>query len=330
MNEHNRILKVLMPNTKIYLIIIGLYTVMMFFYNIYLGALCLLLLGVLIYYNLLSIKNRKSEWTKYIENLSSDLGLATKNAVLNLPLPLIICEDNGTVLWYNKSMGDYFTNVDLLGKKVNEYIKDIDIKNIISKNIQIVDKVLIGDKIFSVLVNPIDITDSKRQSKYIVMLYFIDNTGYYNLSKKYESQRPVVCLVDVDNFDEALKSVDDVNRPTLVAEIDKKINMWANETNAVIQKYDDDKYILFFEEKYLDAVIAKKFDILDSIRDITAGNKFPVTLSVGVGKNAHDLGSLASYASSARDLALGRGGDQAVVKDGEKLLLFGGKTKEVE
>lgn len=330
MNEYNRILKVLMPNTKIYLFIIGLYTSVMFFYDYVLGIVGLVILGGLIYYNLLNIKTRRNEWTKYIENLSSNLGLATKNAVLNLPLPFLICEDDGMVLWYNRCFGDLYGESELIGKKVTDYVKDINIKKILDKNTNVLDKVAIGDKIYSVLINPINVQDEKKHAKYIIMLYFIDRTDYFSLKDLYNNKRAVICLVEVDNFDEVVKSVDDSNKPALIAEIDKKLNYWASENNAAVRKYDDNKYILFFEEKSLSGLQDKRFDILDSIRDINVGNKMPVTLSIGVGKSGENPAQLAAFASSSKDLALGRGGDQAVVKDGDKLLFYGGKTKEVE
>lgn len=330
MNEYNKILKVLMPNTKIYLIIIGIYTGAMFFYNIILGLAGMVVLAVLIYYNLLNVRNRRNEWTRYIENLSSNLGLATKNAVLNLPLPLVICEENGTVLWYNKSMGDLFSGTDLLGKRVNDYIKDLNIRKILDKKIDVINNTAIGNSFYSVLVNPIEINDNKKQDKYILMMYFIDRTEYYNLKETYESKKSVVGLVEVDNFDEVIKSLDEGEKPALIASIDKKLNSWASDINAAIRKYDDNKYVMFFEEKNLNQLQEKRFDILDNIRDINVGNKLPVTLSIGVGKNGENPSQLIAFAASSKDLALGRGGDQAIVKDGEKLLFYGGKTKEVE
>lgn len=330
MNEYNMIIKMLMPNTKIYLFIIAVYTSIMFFYNPPLGIVGLVVLGVLIYYNLLNFKTRKNEWTKYIENLSSNLGLATKNAVLNLPLPLVICEGDGTVLWYNKHFGELFGEADFLGKKVNDYIKDINLNKIIDKNLNLFDRVSVGDKSYSVLVNPISVKSDKRHDKYIIMLYFIDKTDYFYLKEQYEAKKGVIGLIEVDNFDEVLKSADADNRPALIAEIDRKLNSWAADIQGSIRKYDDNKYILFFEEKNLTLLQEKRFDILDSIRDINVGNKLPVTLSMGVGKNAENPMKLTDFASSSKDLALGRGGDQVVVKDGEKLLFYGGKTKEVE
>lgn len=339
MNEYNKVLKVLMPNTKIYIIIIAVYTCVMFFFKPYLGLVGLVVLGSLIYYNFLNVRTRKNEWTKYIENLSTNLGLATKDAVLNLPLPLLISDEDGTVLWYNGCFSDLYSGVDVLGKKVNGYVKEIDIDRIINKNITGIDRIPIGDRVFSVLVNPIKIDESKKdekkreekqRDKYIVMFYFVDRTDYFKLQAEFEDRKGVVCLVEVDNFDEVLKDVDESSRPALVAEIDKRINSWAGEIDASIKKYDDNKYVLYLEEKYLDKMEEKRFDVLDSVRDINFGNRFPATLSIGVGKNGDNPAQLTSFASSAKELALGRGGDQAIVKDRDKLYFYGGRTKEVE
>lgn len=330
MNEYNRVLKVLMPNTKIYLFIIAVFTCIMFFYEPVIGFIGLMVLGILIYYNLMNIKARKNEWTKYIENLSTNLGLATKNAVLNLPLPLIICEEDGNILWYNKSFGDLFQGGDFLSKSISSLIKDIDIAKILKKHVERLDGVHIGDRIFSVLLNPINIKDDKKKEKYIVMLYFIEMTEFSKLKQQYDDSKPVVCLTEVDNFDEVLKNTEEPERPVLIAELDKKVNSWAAGINASIKKYDDNKYILYFDERNLSSLEEKRFDVLDNIRDINIGNKFPPTLSIGIGKNGDNPAQLTAFAASAKDLALGRGGDQAIVKDGEKLLFYGGKTREVE
>jgi c-di-AMP phosphodiesterase-like protein len=232
-----------MPNTKIYLCVLGIYTSIIFFYEPILGVLGLALLGVLIYYNLLSVRNRKSEWTKYIENLSFNLGLATESAALNL---------------------------------------------------------------------------------------MMDKTDYFSLKEGYDYKKPAIALIEVDSFDEVVKDVEEDIRPDIMAEIDKRLSFWANEGGGILKKYDANKYIGFFEKKFIDECQEKRFDILDGIRDINIGNKLPVTLSIGIGKNGESLSQLSSFAESSKELALGRGGDQAVVKDGEKLLFYGGRTKEVE
>lgn len=339
MNEYNRVLKTLMPNTKIYLVIIAVYTCAVFFLNPYLGVIGLVALGCLIYYSFLNVKARKNEWTKYIENLSTNLGLATKDAVLNLPLPLLISDGDGTVLWYNRCFLSLYSGKEMLGKKVDGYVKELDISRIINKNITGIDRISIGDRVFSVLVNPIRVDEDrkddkkreeKRKDKYIVMFYFVDRTDYFNLSREFEDRRGVICVVEVDNYDEVLKDVDEGNRPAFIAEIDKRINSWAAGIDSSIKKYDDNKYVLYFEGKYLDKMEEKRFDVLDSVRDINFGNSFPATLSIGVGSGGDNPAQMAEFASSAKELALGRGGDQAIVKDGDKLYFYGGRTKEVE
>lgn len=319
-----------MPNTKIYLFIIAVFTSIMFFYEPVIGFAGLVILGVLIYYNVLNIKARKNEWTKYIENLSTNLGLATKNAVLNLPLPLVICEESGNIVWYNNSFSGLFGEADFLQKRVDTCIKDINIRKILDKNITSIDEIPVGDRIYNVLINPIKIKDNRKKENYIVMLYFIDRTEYVKLRQDYTDRKPVVCLVEVDNFDEVLKNIDESNRPILIAELDRRLNSWAADINAAIRKYDNNKYVLFFEEKSLNHLQEKRFEILDNVRDINIGNKFPPTLSIGVGKSGENPGQLITFAASAKDLALGRGGDQAIVKDKDKLSFYGGKTREVE
>lgn len=142
------------------------------------------------------------------------------------------------------------------------------------------------------------------------MLYFIDYTNYYTLYEMYNDKKAVVALLEVDNFDEVIKSTEDINRPTLLAEIDNRINSFAYSIEALIRKYDNNKYILVFENRYFETLVENKFDVLDNIRDIDIGNKIPVTLSIGVGRNGETVEKTHEFAVAAKDLALGRGGDQ--------------------
>jgi c-di-AMP phosphodiesterase-like protein len=147
---------------------------------------------------------------------------------------------------------------------------------------------------------------------------------------KYNNEKPVVAIIQVDNYDDVLQSTDEGVRPIVIAEIDRKINLWVNRMNGMIKKYQKDKYLVVFEKRYLENLEAKKFTILDDIREIDVGNKIPVTLSIGVGVNGKNLNYLEEYAVTALELALGRGGDQAVVRKIDTFEFYGGKTKAVE
>jgi c-di-AMP phosphodiesterase-like protein len=137
-------------------------------------------------------------------------------------------------------------------------------------------------------------------------------------------------LIEVDNFTEVLDKTDNSNRPLLVAEIERTINAYANNLNAMIKKYDTNKYILSIQDKYIEDEINQKFNIMEVISKIDKGNSIEITLSIGVGKGG--MSPLENYnnANMAKELALGRGGDQAAIKTNDDIKFFGGNTKEIE
>lgn len=318
------------PNTKIYMLIIAiLILIIILLGNLYIGITCVLMFGCLLFYNLRNNRLRNYEWKRFIEDISENIDVAGRNTLSKIPMPLVIVNSEGEILWGNS----LFTSVvpkNIYGKNINIIIKDFNIEKILDKKIDIFEKIVIDKKIFNVLVSPIEINNNKHDKKYIVILYFIDKTDYYTIAEMYSDKKTVVALVECDNYDEVIKSTEEQNRPALIAEIDKRINSFASSLEGFIRKYDDNKYIIAFDNSHLSQLIERKFDILDTIREIDAGNKIPVTLSIGIGKNADTLYNIHQYAVAAKDLALGRGGDQAVIKDGDRLSFYGGKSKEVE
>lgn len=311
------------PNTKLYMTFIAILLGVLFYYNYKLGIIGLIFYTYLIYYNLRINKIRHYEFSKFVEDLSANIDTAGKNTLSKIPIPLVIIDNEGKILWAN-ALFYQSTKVNLYGKDVKDFIPTFDIQNFLN----VYEKVTIKDRVFNVFVSPVETEKEKKKS--IFLLYFIDYTNYYTLYEMYNDKKAVVALLEVDNFDEVIKSTEDINRPTLLAEIDNRINSFAYSIEALIRKYDNNKYILVFENRYFETLVENKFDVLDNIRDIDIGNKIPVTLSIGVGRNGETVEKTHEFAVAAKDLALGRGGDQAVIKDGDRLSFFGGKTKEVE
>jgi cyclic-di-AMP phosphodiesterase len=321
--------KMFFPNTKIYMLIIAVLIAVVFFYNEYVGIAGLIIFGYLVLYNLKNNRIRKDEWGRYLEDLSSNLDVAGRNTLSKIPVPLGIVNSEGQILWGNNIFNS-LSKKSIIGKNINILIKDFNVQRILDKNINLYEKIEINNELYNVLVSPIEINSDKQSKKHIFMLYFIDKTDYYTMYEMYSDKKPIVALIEVDNYDEVVKSTDDANRPALVAEFDRRINEFANSVEGFIRKYDDNKYIVILENRFLNVLVDKKFELLDYIREISAGNKMPVTLSIGIGKNGDTFHKIHQYAVAAKDLALGRGGDQAVIKDGDRLSFFGGKTKEVE
>lgn len=321
--------KVFFPNTKVYMIIIFILICVSFFYKPYIGLAGLCIYGYLLLYNIRISKKRKVEWDKFVDDLSENLDVAGRNTLSQIPIPLVIVNSEGQMLWANQ----YFTDIvseKVYGNNINTIIKDYDSQKILEKNIRVFEKIKIEEDIFNVLISSVEFGSDKQNKKYMQLLYFIEKTDYYTFYEMHNDKKPIVSLVEIDNYDEVLKSTEDANRPALHAEVDKKINFFASSINGFIRKYDSSKYIIVFENEFLNGLIEKKFEILDLVREIDVGNKIPVTLSIGIGKNGESLYMLHQYAIAAKDLALGRGGDQAIIKDGDRLSFFGGKTKEVE
>lgn len=324
---NRKLLKMFVPNTRIYLWIITLLDLIIFGYNIYLGIVGVLLLIYLIVYNYKTNHARKKSWEKYIESLSADIDSAARYAILNLPIPLTLIDSTGKISWYNSKFSDMIGEKDILDKNIEKLINNFSLSEFIFKDEQKLLKM--GDKTYKLLYNIIK-SDESHGDRNIIMLYWIDYSNYSKLKGLYNDEKVVLSLIQIDNYDEVMQSTKEDKRPFVRSEIDSKINLWATRMNGLIKNYQEDKYLIAFENKYLENLEAKRFSILDDIREIDAGNGIPVTLSIGVGAKSKSLSEAETYAYSALELALGRGGDQAVVRKISNFDFYGGKAKAVE
>ncbi|MBZ2175412.1 DHH family phosphoesterase [Schnuerera sp. xch1] len=315
-----------MKDGKLYLIIIGVLIAIIAYFQPILALLLTIALAYLIYQYIATINNKEKEWTKYIESLAEEFDSVTKHAVFNMPFPLVMLDSNYTISWYNTRFFDMIGEENILNKPINELIPCFNIEKL-EKNSdnEVPINVECNEQYYRVYYN---VVESKKGS--IVMLYWIDNTHYIKLYNKSMDKRISVCLAYIDNYDEVRNNTSEVNRPLVFAEIDKILNSFANMNKGLVRKYENDKYILIFESRYLKEIQDKKFDILDRIREIDKGNTISVTLSMGVGTNGNNPSECYEYARAAIDIALGRGGDQVVVKEDYNLSFYGGKTKAIE
>ena len=325
--DKRRFSSIFIPGVSLYLLVILILDLAVLTYNKWAGSLGLIIFIYLLFYNRAMRHRKTKEVTRYIENLNFHVESATKDTLLNFPLPLVVIEVDGTIIWNNMSFGKIF-NADLLGEKIQNIIEELDPKNLIEEEV-ITKQINIEGRKFTVLGNIVKI-ESKEEQSYIITLYWIDETELHEITKKYEDERPIVSIITIDNYDDVMQSTDDNGRQRVLAEIDRIIGHWISGTGGILKKFERDKYMFVFETRYLEAFIERKFDILDSIREVSQGNKIPVTLSIGIGKGAESLHENMEYARTCLDVALGRGGDQAIIKEGNKLTFIGGKTKELE
>ncbi len=242
----------------------------------------------------------------------------------HIPLPICAVSNTGKILESNDKMKDVFPygNIEdsdiftLTGIKV----KDIfDEKGEGSGNPMIISR---NERKFKV--------EPEILSEEAALLYFHDVTEYEALKARYDDEKICVCKISIDNYDQFNDAVSPEKGMTTTAEVNKMIRQWAQEIDGSVDKIKDSLYIIHFQQKYLEGLMNGKFDLLDKVRALETSVDFPLSLSMGIGVGGQDISETANYAAGAMDLAMGRGGDQAVVKNESRIQYYGGKTQSVE
>lgn len=321
---------ILIPGVSLYLWIIFISIGAIAAYGHWVEAIIgIIIFCYLLYYNARNKSLKMQEVTKYIENLSFYVDSATKDTLLHFPLPMVVLQLNGIITWYNSSFGEIFNNEELFEQPIQHFIKDFQVPKIVEGQDNMSLDLYYNGRHFRIVGNAVK-KDSTLESDYMIILYWIDNTAMIMLEGQYKDEKIIQSIIMIDNYDEVIQNTDDANRPQVLAEIDRRLTNWVSFTNGSIKKYERDKYLFIFETKYLSKFEEKKFDILDNVKEINTGNKIQVTLSIGIGLSGKTILENDTYARAAIDIALGRGGDQVVIKDGEHLKFYGGKTRELE
>ena len=246
----------------------------------------------------------------------------------NSSIPVVIIEDRGIIIWSNHAFSNLYDEENLIGKNIKNLIEDINFSELgdCKENHNIPLK--LNNRQYDISVEHVQAADETKRDNLII--YFIDVTENELLKKRITDERCMIGYLCIDNIDEINHSIEEVRRPMLLAIIDRKINLWFKEREVVITRVERDKYIMVLNKKELEKIEETKFELLDDMRNIQVGNELPVTISIGIGYNVESLSASKEDARIAFDLAQGRGGDQAIIKNKDKYTFYGGKTKEVE
>lgn len=329
-NYNIKTLQKIESKTKIYLIIIAILLAILCINNLWYIIPSVILYVGIIFYTIWIYNKRKGELSSYIDDLTFTVDSAAKNTLINSPFPLIILETNGNVVWRSSNFNKEFANVG-----INAYIDDmakeieLEIKN---SDTNIDKQIKINDKMYHVIGDYVKIRkkDRRKEIQYMVILYFIDVTKEVNLEMKYNNSKACMGIIMIDNYEEIIQRIPEDNKPQLVAKIDKVLYEWASETGGVMIKRDRDTFIYIFEQQYLEKMEEDKFSILDKAKRIETEENMPITLSIAISTEGETLYEKYETAHIAIDIALGRGGDQVVIRKDGKYSFFGGTTQELE
>ena len=332
--SNKKIFDNLVSRTKIYLVIILILLVGLCWQNKKLIIPSIIIYSIVIAYTYFANNKRKSEISETLQDLTLTVDSAAKTSLINSPFPLIILETDGNVVWKSSKFASEFEDIDI-NTFVNDIVFDLkeEIENkkdetdkSISKNIQVNKRQY---RIVGKFVN------SKRYSKnekdeYMAILYFIDETENIKLQKEYNDSKSCVGIIMIDNYEENMQMLESEEKAQYIAEIDKEIYEWTNETNGILIKSDRDRYIYIFEQRYLEKIKEDKFSILDKIKELDPKQKVQFTLSIAISNEGDVDKDKYKSPQTAMDIVLGRGGDQAVVRQNDIYKFFGGRAQEVE
>ena len=334
-NSNRKVFDSLVSRTKIYLVIILILLIIISVENFRIFPMAVLTYAIIVGYTYYANKKRKSEISETLQDLTLTVDTAAKTSLINSPFPLIILETDGNIIWRSTKFTTEFANID-----INTYLNDliVDIKDEIesggTENSDILTELKIGNNMYKIMGRYVNFRnrDKERRNKkeYMVILYFIDDTENIKLQKEYRDSKSCVGIIMVDNYEETMQRIDAGEKPQIIAQIDKQMYDWANKTNGVLIKSDRDRYVYLFEQRYLEDLKEDKFSILDKIKEIETKEKVQFTLSIAVSNEGNTDKEKYKSAQNAMDVVLGRGGDQAVIRENEIYKFFGGRVEEVE
>lgn len=331
-NSNNKILVSINLRNIIYVILIAVLSIALCVYDLSWIIPSIIIFTLTVIYTLWSSGKKKTELENHIQDITSDVTTASKGNLINTPIPLVLIETDGNIVWRSKKFVENFQNLDI-ATNLNPIVKEIKLD--IEKNgetIEIIKQFNIDKKVYKILGSVVKTKkrSKKNQKEYVLSLYFIDETKYNELFDSYNKSKSCIGVAMIDNYDELVQRILPERKIELLAKIEKEIIEWITATGGLIIKTERDYFVFIFEQQHLTEFEKEKFNILDRIKTIELDSKLPITLSIAVsneGKNSYEK---YKSALSAMEIVLGRGGDQAVVKKEGKFKFYGGKTLEVE
>lgn len=258
---------------------------------------------------------------KMIAKLSSQISKTERDSLLNFPAPVIIIDDDGVIMWYNRLFGkNVYQTDEAYGLKLSDIV-NIDMEKCFSSN---GDLICIDHKFYRAKAI------HNNATGVLTMIYFNDVSDYVELEYENRQSHKSVIIIMIDNYDDLLSNLRESEKAHALVEIEKLIENFIDGTTGVSKKMSNDKFWIVLEERDLSKIIENRFKILEDARNISVGEKKNVTLSIGVGYNSKNLAESETYAKQALEMCLGRGGDQAAVKNESDYEFFGGVSNGIE
>ena len=322
--------QLLQPSLQLYFICLVLFALASAMFSLPLAVLELAVVVLLALHHRSGLHKRRREITKYIENITGNVDIATKDTMVNSPLPMIIFRpESGDIIWTNDRFLQLTGDKEhLFDAKLETVLPDFDTRWLLEGKSECPDEVKLGERRF--LVYGHLVRASERGGGFLATTYWVDVTELANTRDRYQASRPAAAVLLLDNYEDLMKNLTENQRSTIYSEINARLDAWAAGTGGMLRRTERDRYLFLFEQQYLSRFVDQKFDILDTIHQVISPSGLSATLSIGVGVDGASFQELLQFANLSIEMALSRGGDQAVIRNKFTFEFFGGRSKETE
>ena len=327
---NRKISKLFQPSFQLYFVCLIAFALLSAFFSLPLAGIELVVILCLGFYNRENDRRRRREITKYLESVTGTVDSATKDTMTNSPLPMIIFRpESGDIIWTN----DRFLRLTderehLFDAKLDALIPGFDSRWLMEGKSECPAEVAYAGRRFLVFGHLV--RTGGRSGGFLATTYWVDVTELAQIRDKYQTTRPVAAVLLIDNYEDLMKNLTDNERSALLAEIDARLDAWVAQTGGLLRRYQRERYLFIFEEQYLASFVEKKFDVLDAVHQVVNPSGINASLSIGIGKDGESYQELLQFANLSIDMALSRGGDQAVIRNKFTFEFYGGRSKETE
>ena len=332
---NKKIQRLVEPNIRLYLFFMVAFAAASLLFEQYiLAAVEGGIILFLVVCSLFVSRRKRRELMEYIESVTYDADTAKNNTLLNFPLPMAVFSLNDSrVIWANQI---FFNMCGVSGSRfearLDELVPTFSGKWLLEGKTQYPGLLAMGGRKYQIHGNIIRPAEESAEPGhgYMGIAYWVDVTEYDDIRIKYEETRPVIATIVIDNYDELVKNHPDRIKNDLRDAVEDSISQWCDGKDGFLRRYDRDRYVFIFEERWLAAMKAEKFALLEQVHSVVSPSGIHATISIGVGHDGSGFEEDFQFSSLAAEMALSRGGDQAVVKNRFNFEFFGGRGSEVE
>ena len=330
--SNKKLSRLLEPNLKFYFAVMLLFAVAAIPVNWQLALAEGTLTVLLYFYFRQSNQKRRQGVLQYIDSVTGSVDTASKSTLINSPLPtLVFRPDTGEIIWSNESFLQLAgVREHLFEMRLSEAVPDFQVQWLLSGKQESPERVELNNHRFRVYGSLVRSRNRTGVQSLVATTYWVETTETDHLREVYEASRPVAAILMLDNYEDLMKACEDTQRSAVLAQIDEKLQTWANAGQGILLKTDRNHYLFLFEEQYFQHFVDEKFSILDTVRAIRVAENIHPTLSIGIGKDSPSIPELYKNAKLSLEMALSRGGDQAVVRNQVDFAFYGGRTKATE